>query len=91
MRQYQPSMEAMMYASRAPKRDKEGNVDPAEVHSRNTLRNVLLAQGVGYGVNSVLDALEPKVAKREEEKDFGDRLRETARTVANVAIPAYTA
>ena len=91
MRQYQPSMEAMMYASRAPKRDKEGNVDPAEVHSRNTLRNVLLAQGVGYGVNSVLDALEPKTAKREEEKDFGDRLRETARTVANVAIPAYTA
>ena len=91
MRQYQPSMEAMMYASRAPKRDAEGNVDPAEVHSRNTLRNVLLAQGVGYGVNSVLDAMEPKVAKREEEKDFGDRLRETARTVANVAIPAYTA
>ena len=91
MRQYQPSMEAMMYASRAPKRDKEGNVDPAEVHSRNTLRNVLLAQGVGYGVNSVLDALEPKTVKREEEKDFGDRLRETARTVANVAIPAYTA
>lgn len=84
-------MEATMYATRAPKTDKEGNVDPSDLQSRNAMRNILLAQAGGNIANSILDQYEPQQKKRPEEKDFGDRFREVTRNVINVAVPVISA
>lgn len=84
-------MEATMYATRAPKTDKEGNVDPSDLQARNSLRNILVAQAAGATTNAILDQFEPQQRKRDEEKDFGDRFRDVTRAVVNTAVPLISA
>lgn len=91
MRNYQFPMEATMYATRAPKTDKEGNVDPSDLQARNSLRNILVAQAAGASTNALLDQFEPQQRKRDEEKDFGDRFRDVTRAVVNTAVPVFQA
>jgi hypothetical protein len=91
MRNYQFPMEATMYATRAPKTDKEGNVDPSDLQARNSLRNILVAQAAGATTNAILDQFEPQQRKRDEEKDFGDRFRDVTRAVVNTAVPLISA
>lgn len=68
-----------MYAMR----EKPGN--------RDTLGRILAAQALTAVGNTVLDAFEPGQRKREEEKDFGDKLRDTTRNLLNIASGGYTA
>ena len=91
MKNYQFPMEATMYATKAPRTDAQGNPDPSEVQSRNTLRNILVAQAAGATTNALLDQFEPSQRKRDEEKDFGDRFRDVTRALVNTAVPLVSA
>lgn len=90
MRTYQPSMEATMFANRPPKTDKQGNVDAADAFARGKIGNIIAAQALGFAANSLLDAFEPNQRKKPEEKDFGDKFRDSLRTATNIALPLYT-
>jgi hypothetical protein len=70
MKNYQFPMEATMYATKAPRTDAQGNPDPSEVQSRNTLRNILVAQAAGATTNALLDQFEPTQRKERRRKGF---------------------
>ena len=54
------------------------------------VKNVLIGQAASSIGNALLDLTEPAQRKREEDKDFGDRLRDFGRTIANIAPAANT-
>ena len=78
MRYQQPSIEGTLFAMR----NKEG--------ARDMVKNVLIGQAASSIGNALLDLTEPAQRKREEDKDFGDRLRDFGRTVVNIAPAANT-